>query len=130
MDGVHPLHNSINTRGWIKKAKEQAIEANTGRQRLNLNGACNAELEMSFIHESESVNAQSTIVYHPKVPPDNNSSEQAIRNAKIKMKISNQFKTINEANYFAILRSVIDTAIKSNQNVLNAFNNLAYNTAE
>jgi len=43
MDGVHPLHNSINTRGWIKKAKEQAIEANTGRQRLNLNGACNAE---------------------------------------------------------------------------------------
>jgi len=46
------------------------------------------------------------------------------------MKISNQFKTINGANCFAILRSVIDTAIKSNQNVLNAFNNLAYNTAE
>ena len=36
MDGVHPLHNSINCNGWIKKGTEKAIKANTGRDRLNI----------------------------------------------------------------------------------------------
>jgi len=36
-----------------------------------------------------------TFLYHLEVPPDNNGSERAIRNAKVKMKISNQFKTID-----------------------------------
>ena len=56
----------------------------------------------------------------PNVPPDNNGSEQAVRNVKVKQKISGQFKSIDNANVFAILRSVIDTTIKSGQNVLNA----------
>ena len=38
----------------------------------------------------------------------------------IAQKISGQFKSTNSANVFAILRSVIDTTIKSGQNVLNA----------
>lgn len=56
----------------------------------------------------------------PNVPPDNNGSERAIRNVKVKQKISGHFKSIEGADVFAILRSVIDTAIKSGQNVLNA----------
>lgn len=59
-----------------------------------------------------------TFLYHPKVPPDNNGSERAIRNAKVKMKISNQFKALEGANRFAVLRSIIDTIIKNSQNVL------------
>lgn len=59
-----------------------------------------------------------TFLYHQKVPPDNNASERAIRNAKVKMKVSNQFKTLTGANRFAIIRSVIDTTIKNSQNVL------------
>ncbi|PIP55147.1 MAG: hypothetical protein COX07_01495 [Bacteroidetes bacterium CG23_combo_of_CG06-09_8_20_14_all_32_9] len=54
-----------------------------------------------------------TFLYYPKVPPDNNGSERAIRNAKVKMKVSNQFKTLVGANRFAVLRSVIDTTIKN-----------------
>ena len=66
---------------------------------------------------------QDCILYfllQPNVPPDNNGSEQAVRNVKVKQKISGQFKSIDNANVFAILRSVIDTTIKSGRNVLNA----------
>lgn len=51
------------------------------------------------------------------VPPDNNGSERAIRNIKIKQKVSGGFRSIQGADGFAVLRSVIDTAIKSRQNV-------------
>jgi len=64
-------------------------------------------------------------LYHPKVPPDNNGSERAIRNIKVKQKISGQFKSDKGADGFAILRSVIDTTIKSGQNVLNALSLIA-----
>jgi len=66
-----------------------------------------------------------TFLYHPDVPPDNNGSERAIRNVKVKQKISGQFKIFNAAENFAILRSIIDTAIKNKQNVLQALNIIA-----
>lgn len=61
VDGVHPLHNSQPAYGWIKKGKEKAIKANTGRQRLNINGAYDIESHKVIIREDESINAQSTI---------------------------------------------------------------------
>ncbi len=66
-----------------------------------------------------------TFLHHLKVPPDNNASERAIRNAKVKMKVSNQFKVYAGAQRFAVLRSVIDTTIKNSQNVLNSLSFLA-----
>ena len=66
-----------------------------------------------------------TFLYHPDVPPDNNGSERAIRNAKVKQKISGQFKILYAAENFAILRSIIDTAIKNGQNVLFALKTIA-----
>ena len=72
-----------------------------------------------------------TFLYHPGVPPDNNGSERAIRNVKVKQKISGQFKVFNAAENFAILRSIIDTAIKNKQNVLHALNVIAnYNKTD
>ncbi|MFH1161536.1 MAG: IS66 family transposase [bacterium] len=65
-------------------------------------------------------NAILTFLYHPKIPSDNNGSERSIRNAKVKMKVSGQFKTFAGAHRFAVLRSVIDTTIKNSQNVLEA----------
>ena len=59
------------------------------------------------------------------VAPDNNGSERAIRNIKVKQKISGQFKTLESANVFAILRSVIDTTVKNGNNVLNALHLIA-----
>lgn len=57
---------------------------------------------------------------YPNVPPDNNGSERAIRNIKVKQKISGQFKSFEGAMNFAILRSITDTAIKNRQCVLKA----------
>ena len=54
-----------------------------------------------------------TFLLHPKVPPDNNGSERAIRNIKVKLKVSQQFISPQGAKDYAILRSVIDTARKS-----------------
>ena len=70
-------------------------------------------------------NAIFTFLYYKEVPPDNNGSERAIRNAKIKMKISNQFKSFQFAQYYATIRSVIDTATKNGKDIFNALSNIA-----
>jgi len=57
-------------------------------------------------------------LYDPRVPFDNNGSEGAIRNVKVKIKISGQFKSLHQE--FAVIRSVIDSAIKNGQSVFNA----------
>jgi len=43
MDGVHPQHNPVIACGWIKRGMEFPIKSNTGRQRLNVNGAVNID---------------------------------------------------------------------------------------
>jgi hypothetical protein len=66
-----------------------------------------------------------TFLFIKNVPPDNNASERAIRNIKVKQKISGQFKTERAAQKFAVIRSVIDTTIKNGKNVLDALNLIA-----
>jgi len=66
-----------------------------------------------------------TFLYHPKVPPDNNASERAIRNIKVKQKVSGQFKSPTGGFAFAVLRSITDTIIKNNQNVFNSLKVIA-----
>lgn len=61
-----------------------------------------------------------TFLHHPKVPPDNNGSERAVRNVKVKTKISGSFRTEKGATRFAVIRSVIDTTIKNTNNVFQA----------
>lgn len=57
-------------------------------------------------------------LYDPLVPYDNNASERGIRNIKVKLKVSGQFKTGQE--HYCILRSIIDTTIKNGQSVFDA----------
>jgi len=64
-------------------------------------------------------------LYYKEVPPDNNGSERSIRNLKVKMKVSNQFKSFEFAQHYAVIRSVIDTTIKNSMNVFDALSNLA-----
>jgi len=60
-DAAHTLHNSQPAYGWIKKGINMVIPSNTGRQRINLNGAYCIEDHTAVVHESETVNAQSTV---------------------------------------------------------------------
>lgn len=70
-----------------------------------------------------------TFLHFYEVPPDNNGSERAVRNVKVKLKVSGQFKSDLGADSFAVLRSVIDTAIKNGQNALHALTTIAnYNS--
>lgn len=59
------------------------------------------------------------------VPPDNNASERAIRNIKVKQKISGQFKSLEGGQRFAIVRSIIDTIIKNKNPVYNSMIDIA-----
>jgi transposase len=58
-----------------------------------------------------------TFLYHYNVPPDNNGSERAVGTFKVKQKISGLFRSEKGAQDFAVIRSIIDTAIKNSQNV-------------
>ena len=67
IDGVHPLHNAISSYGWIEIGKEKHIKANTGRDRVNINGAYSLESQDVVMITSESINAQSTIELYQKL---------------------------------------------------------------
>jgi len=64
-------------------------------------------------------------LYREEVPPDNNASERAIRNIKVKQKVSGQFRSTNGAFRFAVLRSISDTVNKNKMDILNSFNFIA-----
>jgi transposase len=66
-----------------------------------------------------------TFLHYHKVPPDNNGSERAIRNIKVKQKISGQFKSTKGAEDFCVIRSIIDTLIKRSENVLQNLTHIA-----
>lgn len=61
VDGVHPPHNSQPAHGWLPKGENDAVMANAGRGRVNINGTINVESREVAHVECESVNAQSTV---------------------------------------------------------------------
>jgi hypothetical protein len=55
-------------------------------------------------------------IYNLDIPADNNGSERAVRIIKVKQKVSGQFKT--GQHRFCVVKSVIDTLIKRNLEVI------------
>ena len=52
VDASHPQHNNMPFYGWIYKGDEKTIKSNSGRTRLNLNGALNLEdLDITILSE-------------------------------------------------------------------------------
>ncbi len=67
-----------------------------------------------------------TFLLHPNIPPDNNGSERAIRNVKVKLKVSGQFKTVQGAEDYAALRSIVDTSRKRGLNEFDSLRGVLY----
>jgi transposase-like protein len=65
-----------------------------------------------------------TFLLHSNIPPDNNGSERAIRNIKVKLKVSQQFKSTQGAKDYATLRSIVDTARKRDLNEFETIRNI------
>ena len=110
----------------IKDDKEELSQI----QRVSLKAQYNKSLEhllsMPTIPKSETakqVNSLTkskdkifTFLLDENIPPDNNASERAIRNVKVKQKVSGQFKSLAGAQNYATLRSIIDTSRKRGLN--------------
>lgn len=66
-----------------------------------------------------------TCLHNRLVPPTNNLSERALRSTKVKMRVSSLFRTFKGAQDYAILRSIIDTAILQGKHPFDALVNPA-----
>lgn len=63
LDATHPQHNTQPSYGWILKGKanDTYLKTNSGRERLNLNGALNFTDKTAIVREEKTINAQATI---------------------------------------------------------------------
>ena len=66
-DACHPQYNSIPAYGWIRRGKDKELKSNSGRKRVNINGAVNIEsLEMTTDF-TKSVNKESSLRLFRKI---------------------------------------------------------------
>lgn len=87
LDGVHPQHNTQLAYGWIRKGQDKVVKSNSGRQRININGALNADTLEVVIRTDDTINAQSTLALFKAL-------EQKHPNAK------SIFITLDNARYY------------------------------
>ena len=61
MDAVHPQHNPVLACGWIKRGEDQEVKSNTGRRRVNINGAIDLARLEPVVRFDDTSDAASTI---------------------------------------------------------------------
>jgi len=67
LDGCHPQHNSMPQYGWILKGQTKLLPSNTGRKRLNIQGAINLDTHSLISTVHETLDKQSTIEILKKI---------------------------------------------------------------
>ncbi|MDQ7068433.1 MAG: IS66 family transposase [Sulfurimonas sp.] len=110
----------------IKDDKESLIPTQRVALKAQYDKSLQHLLSMPYIEKSEthqqiksltkSKDKLFTFLLDESIPADNNGSERAIRNIKVKQKVSGQFKSLDGAQNYANLRSVIDTSRKRGLN--------------
>jgi transposase len=101
MDGCHPMHNSKPSFGWIKKKQTTVLKSNTGRSRLNINGAYALSSHRLVYRTDHRINAQSTI--------------ELLGQIKIAQPIGRIYIVADNARYYK--NSLISKYIAANQRV-------------
>lgn len=63
LDSTHPQHNAQASSGWILKGKanDKFVKTNTGRDRINLNGALNLKKHSAIVLEEKTINKPAAI---------------------------------------------------------------------
>lgn len=61
IDAVHPQHNTTPSKVWSKVGESRWINSNTGRERLNINGAYNPFSQDVIVRQDKTINGLSTI---------------------------------------------------------------------
>ena len=63
LDATHPTHNTKASYGWILKGKDndKYVKSNSGRKRLNLNGALNWNDKTAIVLDEKTINTEATI---------------------------------------------------------------------
>lgn len=112
-DGFDP-----NERQIIINRFEKALDKFLHR---NLKNPDAIRLQKRFIKHRASI---LLFMNYPDVPFHNNSSERAIRMAKVKQKISGCFRSQKGAERYATLLSIIETAKKQDMNLFDAIKKL------
>ena len=67
MDAVHPQHNPVLGYGWIKRGEERPVPSNTGRRRLNINGAVDLESLEPVVRYDDTIDAASTLALFDRI---------------------------------------------------------------
>jgi transposase len=83
-----------------------------------INKSLNQELEEIIVFQKRMVKYADYVfnfLLNKDIPPDNNGSERAIRNFKVKQKISGLFRSTEGVNIYVTIWLVIDTVIKTNR---------------
>jgi transposase len=75
LDGVHPTHNTKPGFAWIEKGEEKLIETNSGRERVNLNGAYNINSGEVIVIPSETIDTHSTFKLFDTIIENYNDTE-------------------------------------------------------
>jgi transposase len=67
MDAVHPQHNPVLGYGWIKRGEDAKVPSNTGRRRLNINGAVDLERLEPVVRYDDTIDAASTMALFDQI---------------------------------------------------------------
>jgi transposase len=67
MDATHPQHNPVLGYGWIERGEEHPIKSNSGRRRLNINGAIDVQRMSADVRFDETTDAVSTIALFEQI---------------------------------------------------------------
>ena len=78
MDATHAQHNPVIGCGWIKRGEDYPIKTNTGRQRLNINGAIEIQTYSAEIRFDVTIDAASTIALFQQIEKANPHAKRSL----------------------------------------------------
>ena len=114
----HKENFTLSQRKILKQEYERSLEYLLNQEAIPKS---ETQKQLNSFRKAHEKNQIFTFLEHLNIPSDNNGSERAIRNVKVKLKISGQFKSFQGAKDYASLRSIIDTSRKRG---LNEFDSL------